>query len=375
MENEIRVGRTPGRRETEGEPLLVVEDLRTQFAVAAGAVQAVDGVSFALYRGRTLGVVGESGSGKTVLSRSIMGLNTSANATTTGSVMYAGDEMIGKSAKEKKVLWGAEMAMVFQDPMTSLNPVVTIGRQLTEHVRYHLDMGRKEANEVAIALLESVRHPRGREAARQLPAPDVGRHAPAGLHRDRPGLRPSHALRRRTHHGARRDGAAPDPQPARRTAARPRHGDDPRDPRPRRRGRTHRRDHGDVRRAAGGEGPDRRPVRQPPAPVHPGAALVDPEDHPGQAHPPRRHPRTTAEPHRPAPGLQVRATLRLRAGSVPHRGTRAAFDRLARPHLRLPFPGRHAGGRRRLRGEHRRGESSGTLAAIGKVRATEELAV
>ncbi len=159
MENEIRVGRTPGRRQVEGEPLLVVDDLRTQFAVAAGAVRAVDGVSFELYRGRTLGVVGESGSGKTVLSRSIMGLNTSANATTTGSVMYAGDQMIGKSAKAKKVLWGAEMAMVFQDPMTSLNPVVTIGRQLTEHIRYHLDMGRKEANEVAVALLQSVHIP------------------------------------------------------------------------------------------------------------------------------------------------------------------------------------------------------------------------
>jgi peptide/nickel transport system ATP-binding protein len=159
MDNEIRVGRTPGRRETEGQPLLVVDDLRTQFAVAAGAVKAVDGVSFELYRGHTLGVVGESGSGKTVLSRSIMGLNTSANATTTGSVLYAGDQMIGKSAKAKKVLWGAEMAMVFQDPMTSLNPVVTVGRQLTEHIRYHLDMGRKEANEVAVALLKSVRIP------------------------------------------------------------------------------------------------------------------------------------------------------------------------------------------------------------------------
>ncbi len=159
MENEIRVGRTPARRESVGEPLLVVDDLRTQFAVAAGAVRAVDGVSFSLDRGKTLGVVGESGSGKTVLSRSIMGLNTSANASTTGSVLYAGDEMIGKSAKEKKILWGAEMAMVFQDPMTSLNPVVTIGRQLTEHVRYHLDMGRKEADEVAIALLKSVHIP------------------------------------------------------------------------------------------------------------------------------------------------------------------------------------------------------------------------
>jgi peptide/nickel transport system ATP-binding protein len=159
MESEIRVGRTPARRELTDEPLLVVDDLRTHFAVAAGAVRAVDGVSFSLERGKTLGVVGESGSGKTVLSRSIMGLTTAANAISTGSVRYAGEELIGKSPKEKKVLWGAEMAMVFQDPMTSLNPVVTIGRQLTEHVRYHLDMGKKEAEEVAVALLKSVHIP------------------------------------------------------------------------------------------------------------------------------------------------------------------------------------------------------------------------
>jgi len=179
MENEIRVGRAPARRETDGEPLLIVDDLRTEFAVAAGAVKAVDGVSFELFRGRTLGVVGESGSGKTVLSRSIMGLNTSANATTTGSVLYAGDELVGKTAKEKKMLWGAEMAMVFQDPMTSLNPVVTIGRQLTEHVRYHLEMGKKEADEVAVALLKSVHIP---EAEKRL---DVYPHQMSGGMRQR----------------------------------------------------------------------------------------------------------------------------------------------------------------------------------------------
>ena len=159
MENEIHAGRAPARHVDDGESLLVVDDLKTHFAVAAGSVRAVDGVSFSLARGRTLGVVGESGSGKTVLSRSIMGLNTTSNATTTGSVQYAGEELIGKSAKQKKALWGAEMAMVFQDPMTSLNPVVTIGRQLTEHVRYHLDMGKKESEEVAVALLKSVHIP------------------------------------------------------------------------------------------------------------------------------------------------------------------------------------------------------------------------
>ncbi len=159
MENEIHAGRAPARHVDDGASLLVVHDLRTHFAVAAGSVRAVDGVSFSLARGRTLGVVGESGSGKTVLARSIMGLNTTSNATTTGSVQYAGEELIGKSAKRKRALWGAEMAMVFQDPMTSLNPVVTIGRQLTEHVRYHLEMGKKESEEVAVALLKAVHIP------------------------------------------------------------------------------------------------------------------------------------------------------------------------------------------------------------------------
>ena len=159
MDNEIRAGRTPARRESTTEPLLVVEDLHTSFAVAAGSVKAVDGVSLSLDRGKTLGVVGESGSGKTVLSRSIMGLSSASGATTTGSVLYAGDQLIGKTSKQLKPLWGAEMAMVFQDPMTSLNPVVKVGRQLTEHVRYHLDMGRKDAEEVAIALLKSVHIP------------------------------------------------------------------------------------------------------------------------------------------------------------------------------------------------------------------------
>ncbi len=141
------------------EPILVVTDLRTRFAVPAGAVKAVDGVSFSLGRGRTLGVVGESGSGKTVLSRSVMGLNVAANATTTGSVLYDGQELVGKSPKQMKRLWGDDMAMVFQDPMTTLNPVVKVGRQLTEHMRLHLDISKSEARTRAVELLRSVRIP------------------------------------------------------------------------------------------------------------------------------------------------------------------------------------------------------------------------
>ncbi len=147
-----------GTRETEG-PLLEVEDLHTSFALGHGSVRAVDGVTLSLERGKTIGIVGESGSGKTVLSRTIMGLQNASNVTVTGSVKYAGEELVGRSAKHMRRLWGAEMAMVFQDPMTSLNPVVKVGRQLTEHVRYHLDMGKDEAEQVAVALLESVRIP------------------------------------------------------------------------------------------------------------------------------------------------------------------------------------------------------------------------
>ena len=154
---------------SDAEDLLVVENLRTHFHVPAGAVKAVDGVSFSLARGTTLGVVGESGSGKTVLSRSIMGLNTAGNAVTTGSVRYDGTELIGRSPKQMKELWGAEMAMVFQDPMTSLNPVVKIGRQITEHVRFHLGSSKQQAHDAAVELLQSVRIPEASERMENYP--------------------------------------------------------------------------------------------------------------------------------------------------------------------------------------------------------------
>jgi len=148
---------------TDTQPALVVEDLRTHFTVPGGSVKAVDGVSLSLERGKTLGVVGESGSGKTVLSRSIMGLNVAGNAVTTGSVKYEGQELVGRSAKQMKQLWGTDMAMVFQDPMTSLNPVVKVGRQLTEHVRAHLGVSKSEARSMGTDLLQSVRIPEAEE--------------------------------------------------------------------------------------------------------------------------------------------------------------------------------------------------------------------
>ncbi|MEY2463827.1 MAG: peptide/nickel transport system ATP-binding protein [Acidimicrobiaceae bacterium] len=145
--------------------LLEVTDLHTSFKTPRGLARAVNGVSFVLDRGKTLGIVGESGSGKSVLSRSIMGLLPKHNVVREGSVRYKGEEISTLSNSSMRQLWGTEMAMVFQDPMTSLNPVVKVGRQITESLHYHLDMEREEANATALALLKSVGIP---EAERRL---------------------------------------------------------------------------------------------------------------------------------------------------------------------------------------------------------------
>ena len=137
-------------------PLLQVDDFRTHFETPTGTVKAVDGVSFTLERGDTLGIVGESGSGKTVLARSVMGLLTGKNVIRSGSARYNGNELVGASESELRDLWGTEMAMVFQDPMTSLNPVLKVGRQITEGLRYHLKLSKAEARAQALQLLDSV---------------------------------------------------------------------------------------------------------------------------------------------------------------------------------------------------------------------------
>lgn len=147
------------QKSTESGPLLEVENLTTSFLTKRGAVVANDKVSFVLERGKTLGVVGESGSGKTVLSRSIMNLLPSNNVTRTGSVKFCGKELLSLSDKEMRHVWGKEMAMVFQDPMTSLNPVMKIGKQITEPLRIHFKADRKTARSTAVELLRSVNIP------------------------------------------------------------------------------------------------------------------------------------------------------------------------------------------------------------------------
>jgi peptide/nickel transport system ATP-binding protein len=144
--------------------LLEVDDIHTSFKTDRGLLRAVDGVSFSLERGKTLGVVGESGCGKSVLSRSVMGL-LPKNAVRNGSVVFEGHEIGDAGSKTMRHYWGTQMAMVFQDPMTSLNPVLKIGRQITESLRLHLDVSKDYAQETALALLQSVGIP---EAQRRL---------------------------------------------------------------------------------------------------------------------------------------------------------------------------------------------------------------
>jgi oligopeptide/dipeptide ABC transporter ATP-binding protein len=149
--------------------LLEVAGLRTGFHTPLGTAWAVDDVSFTLQRGKTLGIVGESGSGKTVLSRSIMDLLPRANVERHGQIIFEGRDLTELSRAELRDVWGTEIAMVFQDPMTALNPVVKIGRQITESLRFHHDMKGKEAQETAVALLRSVRIPEPARRLREYP--------------------------------------------------------------------------------------------------------------------------------------------------------------------------------------------------------------
>jgi oligopeptide transport system ATP-binding protein len=140
--------------------LLEVDDLRTHFYTREGVVQAVDGVSFTVEKGKTLGIVGESGCGKSVTALSIMGLIPKPPARiVSGSVVFEGRDLARLSDREIEDVRGREIAMIFQDPMTSLNPTLKIGTQITEVMRRHLGISKAEARRRAIALLDEVHVP------------------------------------------------------------------------------------------------------------------------------------------------------------------------------------------------------------------------
>jgi oligopeptide transport system ATP-binding protein len=138
------------------EPLLAVDDLRVQFGTARGPVYAVNGVSFTIEPGESVGLVGESGCGKSVTSLAVLGILARNGRVTSGSARFEGRELMGLSDKELRRIRGREIAMIFQDPMTSLNPVLTIGRQIRESLETHLDLDRKAATARAADLIDQV---------------------------------------------------------------------------------------------------------------------------------------------------------------------------------------------------------------------------
>jgi oligopeptide/dipeptide ABC transporter ATP-binding protein len=150
-------------------PLLSVDELAVSFATEDGLLRAVDGVSFELGAGDVLAIVGESGSGKSVTAQTIMGLTRSPNARIEGSVQYRGEDLLGAGETELQRVRGDEIAMIFQDPMTSLNPVYRVGDQIVEAIRAHRDVSASEAEEQVVELLGSVGIPNPEQRAHDYP--------------------------------------------------------------------------------------------------------------------------------------------------------------------------------------------------------------
>jgi oligopeptide transport system ATP-binding protein len=149
--------RTPWHAADEA-PLLAVEGLETRFTTPDGTVNAVNGINFTVRKGETVGIVGESGSGKSQVLMSIMGL-LPHNGKSTGSVKLGGEEILGLPRDQLNKIRGTRMAMIFQDPMTALNPYLTVGRQLTEVLTFHQNMTQAMALEQAREILEQVHIP------------------------------------------------------------------------------------------------------------------------------------------------------------------------------------------------------------------------
>ncbi len=153
-----------------GEPLLRVRNLSTHFLTARGRVKAVDGVSFTVQQGRTLGVVGESGCGNSVMVRTLLGLLPSiARVGDDSEILFAGRDLRRLANRELRKLLGPEIAMIFQDPLTSLNPVMTVGAQIGETLTYHLGMKKSAARDKAVELLTSVGIPLPEQRVAQYP--------------------------------------------------------------------------------------------------------------------------------------------------------------------------------------------------------------
>jgi oligopeptide/dipeptide ABC transporter ATP-binding protein len=151
------------------QPLLEVDDLRVRFWTSRGIVHAVNGISFSIAPHETLGIVGESGCGKSVTALALMGILPRAGRVTSGTALFEGRNLLSLSEREQRDIRGKDIAMIFQDPMTSLNPVLSIGRQLREAMEAHLDLERGEAEKRAVELLDRVGIPNAKTRVKDYP--------------------------------------------------------------------------------------------------------------------------------------------------------------------------------------------------------------
>ncbi len=151
------------------EPLLSVEDLHIRFGTERGLVHAVNGVSFEISAGETLGIVGESGCGKSVTSLAILGILGRNARVTSGRAMFGGRDLLALNDEELRSIRGREIAMIFQDPMTSLNPVLTIGRQIREALETHFGMDRAQSDRRSTELLDQVGIPSAKMRLKDYP--------------------------------------------------------------------------------------------------------------------------------------------------------------------------------------------------------------
>ena len=152
-----------------GEPLLSVENLEVRFWTRRGTVHAVNGITFDIAAGETLGIVGESGCGKSVTSLALMGILPRAGKVTNGTAMFGGRDLLSLSDSQLRKIRGREIAMIFQDPMTSLNPVLTIGRQIREALETHFDMDKRQSEKRAAELLDQVGIPSAKARIKDYP--------------------------------------------------------------------------------------------------------------------------------------------------------------------------------------------------------------
>jgi len=151
------------------EPILEVRDLHVSFPTEDGVVKAVDGVTFSLMPGETLGVVGESGSGKSVSFLTVMGIVNAKQADVTGEILFKGQDLLQVTQEELRAIRGAQISMIFQDPLTSLHPMYKVGKQISEAILLHEKVSKQEAMARAVDMLDRVRIPRPKERAEQYP--------------------------------------------------------------------------------------------------------------------------------------------------------------------------------------------------------------